>query len=210
MIRPQTACMAFRLALVQLVLLVGCSTGGDRSAGPTSTTSPSGRASASVGGSPAATPATASADASPSAGAADPLLAAELVDVGSGESFTLGELTAEKPVLVETMAIWCVNCRAQQHEVVAAHGIADFHSVSIDVDPNERADDLAAYAAREGFAWRFVLADAELATALRDRFSPAVLNPPSMPKLLIRGGEVEMVGLNEQLSADEIASLVGG
>lgn len=164
---------------------------------------------ASAVASPAATPG-ASTVASPSVDATDPLLAVELVDVRSGASFTLGDLASDGPVLVETMAIWCANCRAQQHEVVAAHGLADFHSVSIDVDPNERADDLAAYAAREGFDWRFVLADASLATALRDRFSPAVLNPPSMPKLLISAGNVEMIGFNEQLSADEIAAVVGG
>jgi thiol-disulfide isomerase/thioredoxin len=203
--------MAIRLTLLLVALLAGCAADGNGSAAPPSSTglAPASAAAESVGGSPAATP-LASAEASPSLGAVDPLLTAELLDVRSGESFTLSELASERPVLVETMAIWCVNCRAQQHEVVAAHDVADFQSVSIDVDPNERADDLAEYADREGFDWRFVLADAELATALRDRFSPAILNPPSMPKLLISAGEVEMVGLNEQLSADEIATLVGG
>ncbi|HUG94700.1 MAG TPA: hypothetical protein VMK30_00995, partial [Pleomorphomonadaceae bacterium] len=68
----------------------------------------------------------------------DPLHAIELFDVNSQTAFTLGALAAERPVLLEMMAIWCTNCRAQQHEVVAAHEIAEFHSVSLDVDPNER------------------------------------------------------------------------
>jgi thiol-disulfide isomerase/thioredoxin len=204
--------MALRLTLILIALLAGCAADETGSATPQSSSPARPTALApteSVVSSPTST-SRASTEASPSAAAADPLLAAELVDVRTGASFTLGELASDRPVLVETMAIWCTNCRAQQHEVVAAHGLADFHSVSIDVDPNERADDLATYAEREGFDWRFVLADAELATALRDRFSPAILNPPSMPKLLVNAGEVEMIGLNEQLSADEIATLVDG
>lgn len=115
----------------------------------------------------------------------DPLHLVELVDVTSNTTFTLGALAAEGPVLLETMAIWCVNCRAQQHEVVAAHDLVDFHSVSLDVDPNERPDDLADYSTAMGFAWRFAVATADLAAALRDRFGAAVLNPPSTPMILL-------------------------
>jgi thiol-disulfide isomerase/thioredoxin len=141
----------------------------------------------------------------------DALLAILLRDVRSGETFTLGELAADAPVIVETMAIWCTNCRQQMHEVTAAHALADFHSVSIDVEPAEIAEDLVAYADREGFDWPFVLADAELATALRDRFGTEVLFPPGMPKLLVRtDGSVELLPLGDLLTADEIAALVTG
>lgn len=141
----------------------------------------------------------------------DALLAIELRDVRSGETFTLGELAVDGPVIVETMAIWCTNCRQQMHQVTAAHALADFHSVSIDVEPSEIAEDLVAYADREGFDWPFVLADAQLATALRDRFGTEVLFPPGMPKLLIRtDGSVELLPLGDLLSADEIAALVTG
>ena len=61
----------------------------------------------------------------------DPLLAMTLTDVRTGEPFTLAELSADGPVIVETMAIWCTNCRSQMHEVTAAHDLAEFHSVSI-------------------------------------------------------------------------------
>jgi len=139
----------------------------------------------------------------------DGLLAIELRDVRNGETFTLGELAADAPVIVETMAIWCSNCRQQMHEVIDAHALADFHSVSIDVEPAEVAEDLVAYAAREGFDWPFVLADAQLATTLRERFGAEVLFPPGMPKLLIRAdGSVELLPLGELLSADTIAALV--
>jgi hypothetical protein len=141
----------------------------------------------------------------------DALLAIELRDVRTDTTFTLGELAADAPVIVETMAVWCTNCRQQMHEVTAAHELADFHSVSIDVEPTEIAEDLVAYAAREGFDWPFVLADAQLATALRDRFGNEVLFPPGMPKLLVRtDGSVELLPLGDLLSADEIAALVTG
>jgi thiol-disulfide isomerase/thioredoxin len=141
----------------------------------------------------------------------DALLAIELRDVRSGETFTLGELAADAPVIVETMAIWCSNCRQQMGQLTEAHRAADFHSVSIDVDPTEIAEDLVAYADREGFDWPFVLADAELATMLRDRFGTAVLQPPGMPKLLVRtDGSIELLPLGDLLSADEIADLVTG
>jgi hypothetical protein len=158
---------------------------------------------------PAATPS--SQPSASEAVAGDPLLHVELVDVRDGTTFTLGALATEGPLIVETMAIWCSNCRQQQHEVVAAHGLAEFGSVSIDVDPTEIADDLTAYAAREGFEWPFVLADAELAGMLRDRFGTGVLNPPGMPKLLVRpDGTIELLPLGDLLAAEEIAAIVGG
>lgn len=159
-------------------------------------------------------PASASAAApSPSEAATvdDPLLAMTLTDVRTGEPFTLAELAADGPVIVETMAIWCTNCRSQMHEVTAAHELAEFHSVSIDVEPAEVAEDLAAYAEREGFDWPFVLADATLATELRERFGTGVMVPPGMPKLLIDpDGTIELLPLGELLSAGEIAALVEG
>jgi hypothetical protein len=144
--------------------------------------------------------------------AADPLLTAELVDVRSGEAFTLGELAAEKPVLLETMAIWCTTCLAQQRAVVEAHETADFHSVGIDVDPNERADDLADYAAREGFDWRFVLADATLVQLLTDRYGFGVTNPPSTPTFVVTAeGGVRALEFGHLRSAEElVAELAGG
>lgn len=170
--------------------------GAPRSASPSPATS-----AAPDGPTPAATPVAFD----------DGLLAIELRDVRSGETFTLGELAADAPVIVETMAIWCTNCRQQMHQVTAAHELADFHSVSIDVEPSEVAEDLVAYAEREGFDWPFVLADAELASALRDRFGTEVLFPPGMPKLLIgTDGSIELLPLGDLLSADEIAALVTG
>jgi thiol-disulfide isomerase/thioredoxin len=136
--------------------------------------------------------------------AGDALLALELVDVRSGETFTLAELSEEKPVLLETMAIWCTTCRSQQREVVRAHDLADFHSVGIDVDPNERAPDLAAYAEREGFDWRFVLADRELVALLTERFGFEVTNPPSTPTFVVADGSIRALQFGRLRSAEEL------
>lgn len=201
-------------AALALVLVAGACASSPAAEGPATTTA---RPSAPVSTdepSPSSTVAPTSSN-QPStdepAAATDPLLAMELVDVRSGTGFTLGELASDGPLIVETMAIWCTNCREQQSEVRAAHGLADFHSVSIDVDPTEIAEDLSAYAGRESFDWPFALADADLATMLRDRFGTAVLNPPSMPKLLVRpDGSVELLPLGELMSAEEIAALVAG
>ena len=168
-----------------------------------------------AGQSPAASPT----DAAPSAGAgtprgglaSDPLHAVVLIDVRTGVEFTIGQLAAEQPVLLETMAIWCTNCRGQQRQVSDAHDLVAFHSISLDVDPNERPFDLAEYADREGFDWPFAVANADLARQLRDRFGAGVLNPPSMPKILFRtDGSVELIGLGTQLNAAEVAAAVGG
>ena len=202
-------------ALLILGVIAGCATAPETASpsgsGLDATSPPAHSASAPPA---AASPDAASASASPSStqlASDDPLLQASLVDVRSGETFTLADLASDGPVVVETMAIWCTNCRSQMHEVTAAHDLADFHSVSIDVEPSEAAGDLADYAEREGFSWPFVLADAELATQLRERFGTEVLFPPGMPKLLIRpDGSMELLPLGELLSAAEIAAIVEG
>jgi hypothetical protein len=175
------------LAVALLALLAACAT-----------ESPGGEAPASADPSQAP-PATASTDATTAAStepsesqaaasepvAADALLDTQLTDVRSGESFTLAELAAEGPILLEPMAVWCTNCRAQQHEVKAAHESASFLSVSLDVDLSETPEDLAAYAEREGFDWRFAMADEDLYRLLQERFGVAATNPPSTPLIVI-------------------------
>ena len=178
-------------ALLLAVVLAACSSA--TSTEPTVTDSPSARVSPITpthsSSAPASTSTAASASPAASEGPAEPadaLLAVELTDVRSGETFTLGELAkADGPVLLEAMAVWCSNCREQQHEVVGAHQAGEFTSVSLDVDLSESPEDLAAYADREGFDWHFALADAELYRALQDRFGVAATNPPSTPLIII-------------------------
>jgi thiol-disulfide isomerase/thioredoxin len=140
---------------------------------------------------PEPTASSAAESASPTA-PADELLALAFTDVRSGENFTLGELASTSgPVLLETMAVWCTTCLSQQREVVQAHASGDFTSVSLDVDLSESPEQLAEFADREGFVWRFAMADEDLYRMLQDRFGVAVTNPPSTPLIVIeRDGTV--------------------
>jgi hypothetical protein len=70
--------------------------------------------------------------------------------------------------------------------VKRAHETASFLSVSLDVDLSETPADLAAYADREGFDWRFAMADAGLYRLLQERFGTAATNPPSTPLIVIQ------------------------
>jgi len=133
--------------------------------------------------------------------------------VRSGESFSLADLSADQAVLLEPMAVWCSNCRAQQHEVKRAHVDGSFVSVSLDVDLSESAADLAAYADREGFDWRFAMADADLYRILQARFGVAVTNPPSTPLIVIEpGGLVRPLEFGQGTRSAEalLAELAGG
>ena len=111
----------------------------------------------------------------------------ELTDVATGESFRIADL-AGKAVIVETMAIWCTNCRAQQGDVYRALDDLDPDRVAyvlLDVDPNETARALADYRTQNGFTGTYAIADRETARALADAFGDQVLNPPSTPMILI-------------------------
>jgi hypothetical protein len=175
--------------LVGLVLVLGACA---PAASVPASASPDGAAPSDtpVGGppsEPAAMPSAATSLApAPSEAAPDALLDTPLTDVRSGETFTLAALAAsEGPVLLEPMAVWCSNCRAQQHEVKRAHESGGFASVSLDVDLSETPEDLAAYADREGFDWRFAMADAALYRLLQERFGVAATNPPSTPLIVV-------------------------
>ncbi len=132
---------------------------------------------------------------------------AALTDVATGEQFSIADL-AGKPVFVETMAIWCSNCRAQQDRFTRAFarlpaGSAEY--VVLTVEPSETAKDLARYKAESGFAGRYVVAGKALSKALRDEFGTNVLNPPSVPVVFISPeGEVEFSTGSE--SVDEIVA----
>lgn len=172
-------------------------------------------ASATVTAPPSASPTTtapASATASRSHEPTDPLLAVELTDVRSGDVFTLAQLAADEgPVLLEPMAIWCSSCRAQQHEVVEAHAVGDFTPVSLDVDLSEAPEDLAAYADREGWDWRFAMADADLYRLLQERFGLDATHPPSTPLIVIEAdGTVRPLEFGAGIrSAEQLVAEIG-
>jgi hypothetical protein len=117
-----------------------------------------------------------------------------LTDVRSGERFAIADL-AGKLVVVEPMAIWCTSCARQQTEAsraLARLATDELVYISLDVDPTERAPDLAAYATDRGFDWRFVVADRRVSRSLAEDFGDQVLSPPSTPKIVVMpDGRVE-------------------
>ncbi len=209
----------YLLAVLALALLTAC-TGAAPTTSPAATSSaPSPTAAAT---SPSSDPMPSESDPpgseatpAPSETAeADALLAVELTDVRSGETFTIGELAASGgPVLLEPMAVWCSSCRSQQHEIIGAHDLAEFTSVSLDVDLSESPADLASYADREGFDWAFAMADASLYRLLQDRFGVAATNPPSTPLIVIEAdGTVRPLefGRGVRSAGDVVAELGAG
>lgn len=146
----------------------------------------------------------------PSTGPADEAWRiASLRDVVSGEEFRVDDLDG-KVVVIEAMAIWCINCRVQQGEAQAAlEQVAspDVVYISLDVDPNERAEDLAQYAQREGFGWRFVVASREVSRSLAATFGDQILSPPATPLVIIGPGGAlieKHIGIK---SASDLAAL---
>jgi hypothetical protein len=106
-----------------------------------------------------------------------------LTDVSTGESFSVGEL--EKPVLVETFAVWCPTCTRQQKEVAELKQSSEVTSVSLDTDPNEDAEKIRSHLERHGFDWRYAVAPPEATRSLAEQYGSSVLNPPSAPMVLV-------------------------
>jgi thiol-disulfide isomerase/thioredoxin len=110
-----------------------------------------------------------------------------LVDVRTGQAFQISDL-AGKVVFLETMAIWCSNCRAQQEQAMKAMTQLDREQVAwvvLDVDLAEQADDLARYADRNGFDFIYAVATENMARELSQAFGPIVLSPPSVPIIVV-------------------------
>jgi len=113
---------------------------------------------------------------------------AELTDVNSAESFSIQELEGNV-ILVETLAMWCSNCLKQQKEVAELHALLgerdDFISLGLDIDPNEKTEDLKAYVESNGFDWKYAVVPAEVTREISDLYGTQFLNPPSTPMLII-------------------------
>lgn len=107
----------------------------------------------------------------------------ELTDVREGESYSIDSL--EKPVLLETFAVWCPTCTRQQQEIKELHGDVNFTSVSLNVDQNENADKIRSHIQSNGFDWRYSIAPATLTQKLIREFDPSMAQPPSAPVVLV-------------------------
>ena len=103
-----------------------------------------------------------------------------MTDVRSGETFTVESF--EKPVVLETFAVWCPKCERQQRQLT---DIDDSVAVvSVNTDPNEDAEAVRQHAEDNGFDWRYVVASTTLTDSLIEAFGTTVTNAPSTPVIV--------------------------
>jgi len=136
---------------------------------------------------------------------------ATLTDVATGQPFRIADF-AGRTIFVESMAIWCSNCRAQQarfQEALAQLDPAEVAYVVLTVEPSESADALAGYKASQGFQGSYAVAGTGVSGALVDEFGPIAISPPSVPVVIVRpDGTVEF--RTGPKSADDIVATVRG
>ena len=118
-------------------------------------------------------------------GELSPWMTAELKDVRTGETFTVAGF--DRPVLVESFAVWCPLCTKQQNNIKKLHEeLGDsFVSIALDTDPNEDEAIVKEHAKSNGFDWRYSVAPKELTQALVDQFGLGVVNAPRAPVVLV-------------------------
>jgi len=111
-----------------------------------------------------------------------------ITDVRTGERFSIGDQLG-KVILVETMAVWCPNCKAQAQQIQELHQLIgqpeSILSISLDVDPFEDAQVLSNYQEKNGFDWPFAIAPITIAQQFSKEYGEGYLNPVSTPILLI-------------------------
>lgn len=180
---------------VAFLLIVSACSGSAIGPDQTGSATPEPQASASATADPESTPGASSpptetaAPGTPGVVLTQAWATADLTDVRTGASFRIADLVAsDRVVFVETMAIWCTNCRNQGRDVVKALAGLDPNRVTwigVDVDGSERAGDLAEYSRSLGFDWPYVIGSKDFLRALADEFGAQVLSPPSTPLVVV-------------------------
>jgi len=107
----------------------------------------------------------------------------ELRDISTGENYSISEL--EKPILVETFAVWCPTCTNQQQQLKEFHNSSNVTSVSLDVDPNENKEKAQNHIDRYGFDWRYSVALASMTRQLIQEYGNSIAQPPVAPMILV-------------------------
>ena len=176
-----------------LAALAGCTSGADDGGGGSGTTTPT------------------AADATTTTTGPPPAVtdwrAVELTDVTTSETFSI-EGFAGRPVLVEFFAVWCPVCTSQQEEMGAlVDRTDDLVAVSLNVDPNEDAEQVSEHASEHGFDWHYAVAPSSMTRALVEEFGTVVTNAPAAPVVTVcPGGGASLVEGRGVKSADDLAA----
>ena len=107
-----------------------------------------------------------------------------LTDVRNGETFTVDDL--EKPVLLQTFAVWCSKCLRQQRNVRAlTERAVDVRPVNLNIDPNEDEGRVRSHLQEHGFDWRYAVSPQSVTDSLVDRFGSSITAPPQSPVVVV-------------------------
>ena len=110
----------------------------------------------------------------------------ELADVKTGEKFKISDFKG-KPIILESFAVWCPVCFAQQKQIKELYekeGDSIIH-ISLDTDANEDEKSVREHITRNNFNWHFAVAPSELTKSLVDQFGVRVVYAPSAPLIIV-------------------------
>jgi thiol-disulfide isomerase/thioredoxin len=134
----------------------------------------------------------------------------ELTDVATGQTFKISDFKG-KPILLESFAVWCPTCLAQQKEVkqvLEREGEAVVH-ISLDTDPNEDAAKVLEHLERNELDWYFAVSPIELTEALIDEFGLEIVAAPRAPVALICADQSTRFLRSGVKDAEELISEIG-
>ena len=133
----------------------------------------------------------------------------ELTDVVTGETFKVSDFKG-KPILLESFAVWCPTCLAQQKEMKKVEQIegGSIIHISLDTDPNEDEDKVKEHIERNELDWYFAISPVEITQALIDEFGLTVVSAPRAPVVLICDEQSTRFLRSGVKSADELISEV--
>jgi len=132
---------------------------------------------------------------------------AELTDIRTNKKFKISDF--DKPILLESFAVWCPTCLKQQREIqklIELEGDRAIH-ISLDTDPNEDEAIVKDHALENGFNWYFAIPEIETTRELIDEFGVTFVNAPSAPVALICNGKAELLK-NGVKSAEELQEFI--
>ncbi len=133
----------------------------------------------------------------------------ELRDVATGEIFKISDFKG-KPILLESFAVWCPTCLAQQKETKKVKQIEgeNIIHISLDTDPNEDEDKVREHIEKNELDWYFAVSPVELTQALIDEFGLRFVSAPRAPVVLIGADQSTRFLRSGVKSAEELISEV--
>jgi len=106
-------------------------------------------------------------------------------DVEANKTKTIASM--EKPILVESFAVWCSTCTRQQIEIkdMNEQDAVEHTSLSLNTDPEEGPTAVRQHMKENGFDWTYGIASAALVNDLLEAFGPTIITAPQVPKILV-------------------------